>query len=478
MRESNQVGAACGRPQEITQQEYTELVRELLASQYGEAPKAYVRTYGCQANAADGERLQGMLLAMGFCLTAAKEEADLILYNTCAIREHAEDRVFGNVGALKQLKESKRGLKILLCGCMTQQPHIAEKIRTHYSFVDLVLGTHVLHRLPELLYQNLSGGKRIFELPQVEGAIHEDLPVHRESAFKAWLPILHGCDNFCSYCVVPYVRGRERSREPEAVLAEARKLVQQGYKEITLLGQNVNSYGKKLQEEVNFSWLLRELNRMEGDFWIRFMTSHPKDCTPELLDTIAACDKAAKHLHLPVQSGNNGVLRDMNRGYSREQYLSLIEYARRVMPEISITSDIIVGFPGESREAFRDTLELVREAQFTSLFTFIFSPREGTRAAHLPDPVPREEKVRWLQELCALQESIAARRCAGMRGQCFRVLCEEEGRLGDGLVAGRTAGNVIIEFPADVRVIGSFQTVRVTENRNWVLLGELCSGIM
>lgn len=456
------------------QNDYSILARELLAVRFGEkAPLAFVHTFGCQGNVADGERLKGLLAQMGYGFTQEKEEADLILFNTCAIREHAQDRVFGNVGALKNLKAKKRHLKILLCGCMMQQEHVAEKIKQSYSFVDIVFGTHVIHRLPELLYQNLSQSRRLFLLPQSDGAIHEELPVLRDSGFQAWLPILYGCDNFCSYCVVPYVRGRERSRSPQIILTEAKELVAQGYKELTLLGQNVNSYGKTLNEDVNFAWLLRELNAIPGDFLIRFMTSHPKDCTKELLDTMAQCGKVAKHLHLPVQSGNNRILNEMNRRYTREQYLETLRYARQVMPDLSITSDIIVGFPGESYAEFADTLSLVREAQFTSLFTFIFSAREGTKAASLPDPVSHAEKVTWFQELTALQEQTAEKRSVSAVGQTFRVLCEEKGKLQEGYISGRTQGNSIIEFPADETVIGTYQTVTVTENKTWLLYGTL-----
>ncbi len=452
------------------QKEYIRLAATVLASRYPQtAPKAFVHTYGCQGNVSDGERLEGMLEAMGYTLTDEVEEADLVLYNTCAVREHAEDRLFGNVGALKLLKKQKPEMKILLCGCMMQQPHAAEKIKKSYPFVDVVFGTHVIHRLPELLYKSLCGGKRVFMLPDEAGVIAEDMPVHRDSTFRAWLPIMYGCNNFCSYCIVPYVRGRERSRAPEAVLAEAKELVAAGYREITLLGQNVNSYGKGT--DYNFSRLLREINDIEGDFIIRFMTSHPKDCTHELLDTMAACSKVAKHLHLPFQSGNNRVLKEMNRGYTREQYLDLLAYAYKVMPDLSVTSDVIVGFPGETYEEFRDTVTLVENAGFTSMYTFIFSSREGTKASRMPDPVSREEKGRWFKELTAAQEKIADARTSEMVGRTYRVLCEETGK--SGLMQGRTEGNVIIEFPAPESVIGTFRKVKVTEAFIWMLRGEL-----
>ena len=454
------------------QKEFTALVSDIVKHRFESAPKAFVHTYGCQGNVADGERLKGMLEQMGYVMTDALEEADLVLYNTCAIREHAEDRVFGNVGALKNIKAAKKDMKILLCGCMMQQERVAKKIRTSYPFVDIVFGTHVIHKLPEFLYKSLSAGKKIYELPDEDGVIVEDMPLHRDSDFKAWIPIMYGCNNFCTYCIVPYVRGRERSRDPEIIIAEAKELVANGYKEITLLGQNVNSYGKYPDYGCNFSQLLRELNAIEGDFIIRFMTSHPKDCTHELLETMAECEKVAKHLHLPFQSGSNRVLDAMNRRYTREKYLGLLEYAYSLMPSLSVTSDVIVGFPGETYEEFRETVTLVEQANFTSMFTFIFSSREGTKAASMPDPVSREEKGKWFKELLDAQEKVAAERTASMVGKTYRVLCESISK--GGLIEGRTDGNIIIEFPSDESVIGSFRNVKVTESLTWILRGELC----
>ncbi|MBR4858505.1 MAG: tRNA (N6-isopentenyl adenosine(37)-C2)-methylthiotransferase MiaB [Clostridia bacterium] len=453
------------------QREYIQLVRSIVDRQFTESPKAFVHTYGCQGNVSDGERLEGMLEEMGYRLVDELEGADLVLYNTCAIREHAEDRVFGNVGSLKNMKSANRNMKILLCGCMMQQEHVAQKIRKSYPFVDIVFGTHVIHRLPEFLYTNLSKGKKVCEIPDENGVIAEELPVHRDSNFKAWLPVMYGCNNFCSYCIVPYVRGRERSRDPELIVAEAKQLVEQGYKEITLLGQNVNSYGKNPDYGCNFSELLRRINAIDGDFIIRFMTSHPKDCTYELLDTMASCEKVAKHLHLPFQSGSNRVLDAMNRRYTREKYLDLLDYAYRKMPELSVTSDVIVGFPGETYEEFRETVTLVEEAKFTSMYTFIFSSREGTVASKMPDPVSREEKGRWFRELLDAQEVIAAKRTASMVGKTYKVLCESVSK--GGLIEGRTQGNIIIEFPADISVIGTFKDVKVTESLTWILKGEL-----
>jgi tRNA-2-methylthio-N6-dimethylallyladenosine synthase len=459
---------------DYVERNYSEQARKLVVKRFApQNPKAFIRTFGCQGNVADSEIIKGMLISTGFELTQTIDEADFILLNTCAIREHAQDRVFGNIGAVKKFKESKSGLIVALCGCLMQQDHVIEKIRSSYSFVDLIFGTHSIQKLPELLYRCLIGEKHIVDVTISDQAITEGLPVKRDSTFKAWLPVMYGCDNYCSYCVVPYVRGRERSRVPEIILRKANELVSSGYKEITLLGQNVNSYGIKADFDMDFSALVESINAIQGDFLIRFMTSNPKDCTHKLLDTMARCDKVAKHLHLPFQSGNDRILRAMNRGYTREQYLELLTYARYVMPDLSISSDVIVGFPGEQYDEFRDTLSLIETAEFTSLFTFIFSPREGTAAALLPDPVNRDEKVRWFKELTLLQEKIASARTAGMKGQIFRVLCEAETKEGSGVISGRTESNVIIEFPSPPAVIGSFQKVLVDEVLTWMVKGKL-----
>lgn len=457
----------------LKQKEYTNLVRTVLASRFPDVkPKAFVHTYGCQGNVADGEKLQGMLAEMGFEFTDDVNGADLVLYNTCAIREHAEDRVFGNVGALKPVKKKNPDMIIALCGCMTQQQTVADKIKTSYPFVDIVFGTHVSHRLPEFIYRSLCLGKRVFETADSDGNIVEGLPVRRDGTFKAWVPIMYGCNNFCSYCIVPYVRGRERSRDFDTVLEEVRGLVASGYKEITLLGQNVNSYNKDLSEDKQFPALLRAINDIDGEFIIRFMTSHPRDCTKALIEAMAECKKVAKHLHLPVQSGNDRVLSEMNRHYNREKYLSLIDYAYELMPELSVTSDIIVGFPGETYEEFCDTLSLVEKVRYTSLFTFIFSPRQGTKAFSMEDPVSRQEKGVWFKELTDLQEKIAGERTSKMKGRCYRVLVEEKAKT-EGFLSGRTQGNVIIEFEGDESLIGSFADVRVTNPRTWIVYGEL-----
>lgn len=369
------------------QERYMDRVCSFLSQRCDTPPLALVHSFGCQQNSSDTEKLKGMLARMGYGFTDRPEEARLVLFNTCAVRENAEDRVLGNVGALKAYKAANPELIIALCGCMMQQPHMAEKVKKSYPYVDLVFGTHVAHMFPELLYTCLSEGKRVFNLSEESAPMAEGLPVLRDNDLKAWLPIMNGCDNFCSYCIVPYVRGREKSRPSKEIIREATELVAAGYKEITLLGQNVNSYGKGLEEQINFAGLLHQVNAIPGDFRIRFMTSHPKDCTHELIDAIAACKKVCNHIHLPVQCGNNRVLREMNRHYTVEEYLELAAYAHQKMPDVTFTSDIIVGFPGESYEEFQDTLELVRKMRFSALYTFIYSRRSGTRAAQMPDPV-------------------------------------------------------------------------------------------
>ena len=440
--------------------EYCQLVRSVMEARLdGRTPLAFTHTYGCQGNVSDGERINGMLSEMGFDFT-----------------DDAEDRVFGNVGALKHVKNRNPNLIIALCGCMVQQKSVADKIRASYPHVNLVFGTHVINRFPELLYRTLTGGKRVFELSQEDNSICEELPVRRDSSIRAWLPIMYGCDNFCTYCIVPHVRGRERSRDASKVLAEAKAIIAAGYKEITLLGQNVNSYAVKNAvssdgEDWNFPKLLREIDSIEGDYILRFMTSHPKDCTPELLDAMAEGKHTAHHLHLPVQCGSNRVLKVMNRRYTREKYLELVRMAREKMPDISLTSDIIVGFPGETYEEFQETLSLVREVKYTSLFTFIYSAREGTPAAKMEDPVPHAEKAKWMKELLETQEKIAAERCASMMGSRQRVLVEGVDSRDDSLFC-RTGTNIVVKCMGSPDMVGHFAECEITDAKNWVLQGK------
>ena len=436
------------------------------------APLAFVDTYGCQQNEADSERLRGYLSEMGYQFTQSEAEADLIVINTCAIREHAEQRVFGNVGALKGLKEKKRGLMIGLCGCMANQKHVVEKLRKSYPYVDLVFGVDGIDTLPQLIAQKLQKHKRVLMEPAQRPVIVENIPIRRESEFRAWLPIMYGCDNFCTYCIVPYVRGREKSRKPGDILAEFRGLVEAGYKEITLLGQNVNSYGKGLEEQVDFADLLNLLCAVPGDYQIRFMTSHPKDASHKLIDTIAAQPHLCKHLHLPVQCGSDELLKRMNRHYTIGQYMELIEYARKKVPGITFSSDIIVGFPGETEEDFQGTLELVKKVGYMQLFTFIYSKRTGTKAAEMPDPTPRAEKTDRMTRLLKVQDEIAMDLVRQQVGQTVRVLVEGYGRS-DGTLSGRLDNNLTVEFAADPALMGSYAQVHLTGARATVLLGEL-----
>ena len=444
---------------------YAKRVLKLTGNIYGETPKACVITFGCQQNVSDSERLKGMLFEMGYTIVEKADNADFIIFNTCAVREHAEDRVFGNIGTTKAIKKDRPNTVVAVCGCMVQQEHIAAKIKKSYPYVDIVMGTHVLHRLPEFLYKRLSGGKRIFELSQEDNTIVEDIPVKRDGKFKGWLPIMYGCNNFCTYCIVPYVRGRERSREPEKIIEEFKQMIKDGYKDITLLGQNVNSYGKGCNHGINFAKLLRLLNDVEGEFVIRFMTSHPKDCTIELLDTIKECKKVTRHLHLPFQSGSSKILKRMNRYYDRETYLELIKNAKERIPDVDLTSDIIVGFPGETYEDFQETLSMVDTVKFASLFTFIYSKRNGTPAATMEDPISREEKGRWFSELLALQEKVAQENIQKFIGKTFRVLCDAKSEK-EGFMCGHTTGTAVIEFEADEDMLGKFVDIKVESYNN------------
>ena len=455
------------------QLEYMQLIAEIMEiRKRGEKPLAFIRTYGCQQNVADSEKIKGMLAKSGFSFTDTPDDADFILFNTCAVREHAEDRVFGNVGALKNLKRKHPQILIALCGCMMEQEHIANRIYNSFPFVGLVFGTHSLHHFTELLYSSLVNGKRVFERGNDDKKLYEGIPVKRDGTFKGWLPIMYGCNNFCTYCIVPYVRGRERSREKDIILSEAREMIRSGYKDITLLGQNVNSYGKTLPEPVSFAKLISEIDTIDGDYWLRFMTSHPKDCSKELIDAIANGRHISKHLHLPFQSGSDRILKAMNRHYDRKKYLETIAYAKEKIDGVSLTSDIIVGFPGETYEDFKETLSLIREVEFTSLFTFIYSPRVGTPAAKMDDPISAEEKSKWFRELLDVQEEIAAKRCYAMVGATERVLIEGVKEKTNELNA-RTSGNIIVELEGSPDLIGTFRNVKITKARNWILKGEL-----
>ncbi len=439
----------------------------------GVRPAACVDTYGCQQNEADSEKLRGMLRAMGYELITDESSADVIVLNTCAVREHAEMRVYGNVGALVHTKKQKPDQVIALCGCMMQQKHVAEKIKNSYKHVDLVFGPQALWRFPELLESVLTERRRVFSVEDLPGAIDEGLPVSRDGKVKAWLSIMYGCNNFCSYCIVPHVRGRERSRRPEIILNEAAELIGQGYKDITLLGQNVNSYGKDLEHHTSFSDILRRMNALDGEFLIRFMTSHPKDAGERLFQTMAECAKIARHIHLPFQAGSDRVLRAMNRGYTQAQYLKLVDMARRTMPDIVLTSDVIVGFPGEAEEDFSETMAVLEKARFDALFTFIYSKRKGTPAASMPDTATREEKQRRFDALLALQNTISEEKHARYVGRTLRVLVD--GLSGDSRypLTARTNGGRLVHLQGGAEKVGSFQDAEITSSSTWALFGAL-----
>lgn len=456
-------------PEELNRQrDYMDQIRRLFVRREAH-PRAFVDTYGCQQNVADGERLRGMLREMGFAFTDDSKEADLVLLNTCAVREHAEQRVFGNLGALTHAKRENPEQIIALCGCMAQEPRVSGRVRQSYRHVDLVFGPHALWRFPELLWQVYETRKRVFAVEDSAGNIAEDLPVEREAGVRAWVSIMYGCDNFCSYCIVPYVRGRERSRSPERVVEEVRALVSAGYRDITLLGQNVNSYGRGT--DCDFAALLKEIDTIPGEYWIRFMSSHPKDASERLFDTMARCSHVARQLHLPFQSGNNRVLTAMNRHYTKERYRELVSCARSVMPGLVLTSDVILGFPGETEAEAMETVEFVDEIGFDALFTFLYSPRPGTKAAELPDPVPRAEKQRWFDRLLEVQNARSAALHAGYTGKTLRVLLD--GESGDPAypLTGRTEGNRLVRITGDAKRAGTFADVRITGSNTWALYG-------
>ena len=442
----------------------------------GRRPLAMVDTYGCQQNEADSEKLRGYLAMMGYGFTQDEFQADVIVVNTCAVREHAEMRVLGNVGALNHSKKARPGQIIAVCGCMVQQEHMAQKLKQSYPVVDLVFGPHELWRFPELLLQVMTKHKRVFATEKNDGVVAEGIHNKRDSGVKAWLSIMYGCNNFCSYCVVPYVRGRERSRRPEDVVAEAKELVAAGYKEITLLGQNVNSYGRDLGLDVDFSDLIRMINDIPGDFLIRFMTSHPKDATEKLFKTMAECEKCAHQLHLPVQAGNDRILKVMNRGYTSEKYLAQVALARKYMPDLVLTTDIIVGFPNESEEEFEDTIRLVEQVRYDAMFTFIYSKRVGTPAAAMPDPYTREDKQRHFDRLTEVANRISGEKHKEYEGKTLRVLVDGETGRDEYNLSSRTNGGRLVHLKGDKALIGRFVDVKITASNTWALYGEVLGG--
>lgn len=458
------------------QREYMLKIKEQnirFAAQNGRAPLAMTRTYGCQQNENDTERIRGVLKECGYEFTDNAEEADVVIYNTCAVRENAEQKVFGGLGILKHLKESRPDMITGVCGCMVQQEHIAEKIKKTYTNVDLIFGTHALYRLPKLLYEAKNSVKTVVDTEDCDGYIVEDMPVLRSSANKAWVSIMYGCNNFCSYCIVPYVRGRERSRRPEDILKEIEELTDSGITEVCLLGQNVNSYGKDLDEEIDFSDLLRMVNNVPGVKRIRFMTSHPKDFGEKLINTMAECRNVCHQLHLPFQAGSDRVLSDMNRKYTKAEYLKKIEQIKEKIPDISLSTDVIVGFPTETNEDFAQTLEVLKEARFDSVFSFIYSKREGTPAAKLDFVLTDEQIHENFNKLLEVQNEISKQKNDEYVGKTELVLVEGESKNDPDMLSGRLNSSKIVNFKGDKSLKGKYVNVKITEAHTWSLNGEI-----
>ena len=434
-----------------------------------------VTTFGCQMNARDSEKLTGILERIGYVEEPDEEKADFVIYNTCTVRENANQRVYGRLGQLGRIKKKNPHMMIALCGCMMQEPEVVEKLKKSYRFVDLIFGTHNIFKFAELLATRMESGCTVIDIWKDTDKIVEDLPSERKYPFKSGVNIMFGCNNFCSYCIVPYVRGRERSRDPKAIIREIERLVADGVVEVMLLGQNVNSYGKTLEHPISFAELLQEIEKIDGLERIRFMTSHPKDLSDDLIRVMADSEKICRHLHLPVQSGSTRILEKMNRRYTKEGYLALVDRIKTAMPDISLTTDIIVGFPGETEEDFLETMDVVKKAGYDSAFTFIYSKRTGTPAAVMEDQVPEAVvKDRFNRLLQAVQE-ISAQRCAIHEGTVQTVLAESVNDHDSSLITGRLGNNLLVHFPGDASMIGKFYRVHLRECRGFYYLGEIVS---
>ncbi len=438
----------------------------------GRSLTANVTTFGCQMNARDSEKLTGVLECAGYSMTDS-EEADLVIYNTCTVRDNANQRVYGRLGFLNSLKKKNPQMKIALCGCMMQEEAVIEKIKKSYRFVDLIFGTHNIFRFAELLCTMFESGRPVIDIWQGTEQIVEDLPVERKYPFKSGINIMFGCNNFCSYCIVPYVRGRERSRSPEDILKEIKTLAADGVVEVMLLGQNVNSYGKNLENPVSFADLLREVEKIEGIERIRFMTSHPKDLSDELIQVMKQSKKICRHLHLPLQSGSTRILQAMNRRYTKEQYLALAEKIRKEIPDIAITTDIIVGFPGETMEDIEETIDVVNKVQYDNAFTFIYSKRTGTPAASMPNQVPSDIVKEGFDRLLKTVQDTAKTRTALLEGKTLPALAEEINAQDNTLITGRLSNNTIVHFPGAPSLIGKIVNVRLKECHGFYFLGEI-----
>jgi len=436
----------------------------------GRRPTAFTQTFGCQMNARDSEKLEGILSLIGFA-KADSEEADFVLYNTCTVREHANLKVYGRLGYLKNIKKKNPHMLIALCGCMMQEESVVEKIKKSYRFVDLIFGTHNLYKFAELLYSRISSEKMTIDIWQDTDKIVEELPADRKYSFKSGVNIMFGCNNFCSYCIVPYVRGRERSREPKQIIGEIKNLVCSGVSEIMLLGQNVNSYGKNLENPVTFAKLLLEAEKIEGLKRIRFMTSHPKDLSDELIQVMKDSKKICRQLHLPMQSGSSRILKEMNRRYTKEDYLALVDKIREAMPDISLTTDIIVGFPGETEDDFAETLDVVRKVKFDSAFTFLYSKRTGTPAATIKEQIPEQIAKERFDRLLKEVQEIAAAQIRRFEGQTLEVLAEGKNEQLDGYLTGRLSHGIVVHFPGGEDLIGKILPVTLTKAKGFYLYG-------
>ena len=455
---------------------YMEKCRRIVREKYektGQGPAFFVQTFGCQMNARDSEKLTGILRAAGFQETDTEQQADFVIYNTCTVRENANNKVYGRLGRLQNLKKKHPGMRIALCGCMMQEPEVVERLRKSYPFVSLVFGTHNLYKFAELLARTLESDQMVVDVWQEGDRIVEQLPVERKYAFKSGVNIMFGCNNFCSYCIVPYVRGREKSREPEEILGEIKSLVADGVVEIMLLGQNVNSYGKTLKHPVTFARLLREVAKTEGLERIRFMTSHPKDLSGDLIEVMRQVPKICRHLHLPLQSGSSGILKAMNRHYDKETYLKLVDQVRTAMPDIALTTDIIVGFPGETEEDFLETMDVVQKVEFDSAFTFIYSRRTGTPAASLADQVPEDVVKERFERLLKKVQEISAKKAQRLVGNVEKVLVEGVNDHDTSLVTGRLSNNSVVHLPGTGELTGRLVDVKITECRGFYYYGQI-----
>ena len=452
------------------QKEYIEKICEI-NSYRSSKPLAFVETYGCAQNESDSEKLKGMLYDMGFDFCDSTKDADFVLYNTCAVRENAELRVFGNIGALKHIKNKKPSMIIGVCGCMMQQEHIRDTVVKKYTHVDIVFGTHALYRFPEILYKALEHS-RVFDTENEEGSIFEGISFKRDDIPLAKIPIMYGCNNFCSYCIVPYVRGRERSRDVEDILSDVRDVASKGYKEVMLLGQNVNSYGNDSDGQLSFAELIKKVAEIDGIERIRFMTSHPKDISDELIDVISSEKKVCHQLHLPIQSGSDRILKIMNRKYTKEKYLETIDKVKKRIPDIVLTTDIIVGFPGETNEDFEETLDVLRKVEYDSIFSFIYSKRKGTPAAEMEDVLTDEEKHKNFDRMLEVQNVISKKKNDLYFGKVEEILVEGLSKTNPEFMSGRTNGGKIVNFRGDSSLTGKFIQVKITETKTWSLLGE------